>query len=69
MGALLVYVVKSAVCLALLFAGYRLWLRSETLHGMNRATLLGICVASLGARQTGREAGGCPLYGAHRVPQ
>ncbi len=46
MGALLVYVVKSAVCLALLFAGYRLWLRSETLHGMNRATLLGICVAS-----------------------
>ena len=35
-----------AVCLALLFAGYRLWLRSETLHGMNRATLLGICVAS-----------------------
>ena len=47
MGTILVYVIKSAVCLALLFAGYRLLgMRHETFHRFNRVVLLGICVLS-----------------------
>ncbi len=44
MGAILAYVVKSALCLALLFIGYCLLrMRRETFHRFNRVVLLAIC--------------------------
>lgn len=46
MGTLFVYIVKSALCLALLYLPYTLLLRKEALHRMNRAALLGILLVS-----------------------
>lgn len=40
MGAFFVYIVKSAVCLALFYLFYRLLLSKETFHRLNRLTLL-----------------------------
>ena len=46
MGSFLVYIIKSAVCLALLFAGYHWLLRRETFHHSNRMALLGMLALS-----------------------
>ena len=42
MGAFFVYIVKSAVCLAVFYLFYRLLLSRETFHRFNRIALLGI---------------------------
>lgn len=44
---LFIYMLKSALLLALLWGIYRLALRRETFHGFNRAVLLGIMAVSL----------------------
>ena len=44
MGYCLAYIIKSAVCLALLYLPFRLWLRNETFFRINRLALLGITV-------------------------
>ena len=46
MGAFFVYIVKSAVCLAVFYLFYRLLLSKETFHRFNRIALLGILVLS-----------------------
>ena len=46
MGAFFVYMVKSAVCLAVFYLFYRLLLSRETFHRFNRIALLGILVLS-----------------------
>ncbi len=46
MGAFFVYIVKSAVCLAVFYLFYRLLLSKETFHRFNRIALLGILVMS-----------------------
>ena len=46
MGAFFVYIVKSAVCLAVFFFFYRLLLSRETFHRFNRIALLGILILS-----------------------
>ena len=47
MGALTIYAIKSAICLALLYIPYTLLLRKETLFAVNRFGLLAITVLSL----------------------
>ncbi|HIZ01521.1 MAG TPA: TonB family protein [Candidatus Bacteroides merdipullorum] len=42
MGIFLVYILKSALCLAAFYLFYRLLLSRETLHRFNRVTLLGV---------------------------
>ena len=44
MGYCLAYIIKSAVCLALLYLPFRLWVRNETFFRINRLALLGITV-------------------------
>ena len=44
MGYCLAYIIKSAVCLALLYLPFRLWLRNETFFRINRLALLAITV-------------------------
>ena len=46
MGAFFVYIVKSAVCLAVFYLFYRLLLSRETFHRFNRVALLGILILS-----------------------
>ncbi|WP_455674014.1 TonB family protein [Phocaeicola sp.] len=46
MGAFFVYIIKSAVCLAVFYLFYRLLLSKETFHRFNRIALLGILVLS-----------------------
>ena len=46
MGAFLVYILKSSVCLALFYLFYRLLLSKETFHRFNRLALLGVLVLS-----------------------
>ena len=46
MGTFLVYIIKSAFCMALLYLPYTLLLRRERLHRLNRLVLLAILVAS-----------------------
>ena len=46
MGAFFVYIVKSAVCLAVFYLFYRLLLSRETFHRFNRIALLGILILS-----------------------
>lgn len=46
MGTLFIYIVKSALCLTLLYLPYTLLLRRERLHSLNRAVLLGILLVS-----------------------
>jgi TonB family protein len=46
MGAFFVYIVKSAVCLAVFYLFYRLLLSKETFHRFNRIALLGILILS-----------------------
>lgn len=47
MAALLIYIIKWAVVLTLLYSLYGLFLRRETFHGVNRAVLLCILMASM----------------------
>lgn len=46
MGYFLVYIFKSAVCLAMFYLFYRLLLSKETFHRFNRMTLIGIMLLS-----------------------
>ena len=46
MGIFLVYILKSALCLAAFYLFYRLLLSRETLHRFNRAVLLGVLALS-----------------------
>ena len=46
MGAFFVYIVKSAVCLAVFYLFYRLLLSRETFHRFSRIALLGILILS-----------------------
>ena len=46
MGIFLVYILKSALCLAAFYLFYRLLLSRETLHSFNRAALLGVLALS-----------------------
>lgn len=46
MGAFFVYVLKSALCLAVLYLFYKLLLSRETFHRFNRVALLGVLVLS-----------------------
>ena len=46
MGTFLVYIIKSAFCLTLLYLPYTLLLRKEKLHRLNRMALFAILVAS-----------------------
>lgn len=46
MGFFLVYIFKSALCLAVFYLFYRLLLSRETLHRFNRAALLGVLLLS-----------------------
>ena len=46
MGTFLVYIIKSALCLTLLYLPYTLLLRKERLHRLNRMALLAILAAS-----------------------
>ncbi|MDR0895712.1 MAG: TonB family protein [Prevotellaceae bacterium] len=46
MGLFFVYIVKSAVCLAVFYLFYRLLLSRETFHHFNRVALLGILLLS-----------------------
>ena len=46
MGSLLIYMVKSACCLAFFYLFYKLLLGKETFHRFNRFALLGVLVLS-----------------------
>ena len=46
MGLFLVYILKSALCLAAFYLFYRLLLSRETFHRFNRLALLGVLVLS-----------------------
>ncbi len=46
MGIFLVYILKSAICLAVFYLFYRLLLSKETFHRFNRIALLGVMVLS-----------------------
>ena len=46
MGTFLVYILKSAVCLAIFYLFYRLLLSKETFHRFNRIALLGVMLLS-----------------------
>ena len=46
MGNFLVYILKSAVCLAMFYLFYRLLLSKETFHRFNRMALLGVMLLS-----------------------
>ena len=46
MGIFFVYILKSAICLALFYLFYRLLLSRETFHRFNRVALLGLLVLS-----------------------
>ena len=46
MGIFFVYILKSAICLALFYLFYRLLLSKETFHRFNRVALLGLLVLS-----------------------
>lgn len=46
MGAFLVYIIKSALCLGVFYLFYRLLLSRETLHHFNRVALLGVLLLS-----------------------
>ena len=46
MGAFLVYILKSAFCLALFYSFYRLLLSEETFHRFNRVALLALLLVS-----------------------
>ena len=46
MGTFLVYILKSAVCLAIFYLFYRLLLSKETFHRFNRMALLGVMLLS-----------------------
>ena len=52
MGIFLVYILKSALCLAAFYLFYRLLLSRETLHRFNRVALLGVLLLSAGQKLT-----------------
>ncbi|MDR3227096.1 MAG: hypothetical protein LBT56_05435 [Prevotellaceae bacterium] len=47
MGTLLVYIIKSGICLSAFYLFYKLLLSNETFHKFNRAALLGILFLSM----------------------
>jgi len=47
MGALLVYIIKSGICLSVFYLFYKLLLSNETFHRFNRSALLGILILSV----------------------
>ncbi len=47
MGLFFIYIIKSALCLAILYLPYTLLLRNERLHALNRVILLSILTLSL----------------------
>lgn len=47
MASFIIYVIKWAICLTLLYSLYGLFLRRETFHRLNRAVLVGIMVVSM----------------------
>ena len=47
MATFVIYVIRWAVCLTLLYSLFGLFLKRETLHGMNRIVLLFILIASM----------------------
>ena len=47
MGAITIYAIKSAICLALLYLPYTLLMRRDTFHAFNRVLLLSIVALSL----------------------
>ena len=47
MAAFIIYIIRWAVCLTLLYSLFGLFLKRETLHGMNRVVLLAILVVSM----------------------
>ncbi|MDR1553389.1 MAG: hypothetical protein LBS69_08005 [Prevotellaceae bacterium] len=47
MGTLLVYLIKSGICLSVFYLFYKLLLSNETFHKFNRAALLGILFLSI----------------------
>ncbi|MBQ8157670.1 MAG: M56 family metallopeptidase [Prevotella sp.] len=47
MAAFIIYIIRWAVCLTLFYSLFGLFLKRETLHGMNRIVLLAILVASM----------------------
>ena len=44
MGTLLIYILKSAVCLAIFYLFYKLLMSRETFHRFNRFSLLGLMI-------------------------
>ena len=46
MGSFLVYILKSAVCLAIFYLFYRLLLSKETFHRFYRMAVLGVMLLS-----------------------
>ena len=47
MAAFIIYIIRWAVCLTLLYSLFGLFLKRETLHGFNRVVLLAILLASM----------------------
>lgn len=47
MAAFIIYIIRWAVCLTLLYSLFGLFLKRETLHGINRIVLLFVLVASM----------------------
>ena len=47
MAAFIIYIIKWAVALTMLYSLFGLFLKRETLHGFNRVVLLAILVASM----------------------
>ena len=62
MGTFLVYILKSAVCLAMFYLFYRLLLSKETFHRFNRMALLGVRAISESAA-FGKSDGGTGFAG------
>lgn len=63
MGNFLVYILKSAVCLAMFYLFYRLLLSKETFHRFNRMALLGVSDAALVPAAFGKSDGGTGFAG------
>ena len=47
MAAFIIYIIRWAVCLTLLYSFFGLFLKRETLHGFNRVVLLAILWANM----------------------
>ena len=47
MAAFIIYIIRWAVCLTLLYSLFGLFLKRETLHGINRIVLLFVLTSSM----------------------